>query len=161
MEWKCAVVVTFLLITVMSMAGCTGSPPAPVATPAPVSVTVTVPGTPAPAGTTVTVSPATARTTLPAAVPDHPYSKMYTFEATGDYVHTFTTTNDGTWVFRMTYPGKEDFVVRLQDNHYDNIDVLANAWGSYTGTKSMWLKAGTYYLDVSAGSPWTITMSTA
>jgi hypothetical protein len=151
MSLKCAVVVTILLISAMSMAGCTGSPPAPVAT---------VPGTPVPAGTAVPVVTSAVWTPETSAT-GHPYSKTYTFEATGDYVHTFTTTSNGTWIFRMTNPGNGYFLVRLQDNSGNEIEVLADGGGFSTGTKSVQLGPGTYYLDVAADAPWTITMSTA
>jgi hypothetical protein len=160
MEWKCAVVVTILLISTMSLAGCTGSPPAPVATPVPVPVATSVPDTTAPVTTAAPVAPTTTWPTLETPATGHPYSKTYTFEGTGDYIETFTTTSDGTWVFRMNYPGKEVFIVTVKDNSGDTIEVLANEAGSFTGTKSVQLMAGTYYLDVAAAAPWTITMST-
>jgi hypothetical protein len=61
----------------------------------------------------------------------------------------------------MNYPGEEVFIVRLLDDHGDIIEELANEGGSYTGTKSVQMVAGTYSLDVSAAAPWTITMSAA
>jgi hypothetical protein len=159
MEWKCVVVI-ILLISVMSMAGCTGSPPAPVTTPAPLPVATTVASTLAPAGTTAPVVTSVAWTTETPAT-GHASSKTYSFEGSGDYIHTFTTTTDGTWVCRMNYPGDEVFIVTIKDDRGDTIVVLANEGGSFTGTKSVRLDAGTYYLDVAAAAPWTITLSTA
>jgi hypothetical protein len=160
MEGKYAIVISILLIIVMSMAGCTGSPQTPVATPAPVSVAATVPQTPEPVQTTAPVTTKAAWTTETPAT-GHPFSKTYSFEGSGDFIQDFTTTSDGTWVYRMNYPGEEVFIVTIKDNHGDDIEVLANEGGSFTGTKSVWLKAGSYYLDVAAAAPWTITMSTA
>ena len=160
MELNYAVVGTVLVITALVMAGCTNSSPAPVAVTTPRTIATTVPGTPAPVQTPLTAAPTTSRTTQTMPVTDHPYWKMYTFEGTGDVPHTFTTDSDRTWTFRMNYPGNEDFAVRLQDDHGDTIAVLADTWGSYTGTESLWLEEGTYTLDVTAGSPWTISMST-
>jgi hypothetical protein len=157
---KCAVVVTILLISLVSMAGCTGSSPAAVATPAPSSVAATVMSTPVPAGTAAPVVTSAAWTPETPAT-GHPYSKTYTFEGTGDYTQSFTTTDDRTWVFRMASPAKEIFLVTIKDDRGDDIDVLADASDVYAGTESVWLNAGTYYLDVAADSPWTITMSTA
>jgi hypothetical protein len=91
----------------------------------------------------------------------YPSSKTYSFEGIGDYTQIFTMTSDGTWVFRMNYPGDEVFIVTIKDESGDDIGVLANEGGSYTGTKSVQLDAGTYYLDVAAATPWTITISTA
>jgi hypothetical protein len=174
---KYAFLVTVLLISALVMAGCTGSSPAPVTAPTPLTVVATVPGTPAPAPATVTAptplkvvatvpgtpapaAPTTARATLPTPTPDNIYWRTYTFQGTGAFTHTFTTDNDGTWTFEMNHPGNEDFIVRLQGDHGDTIAVLADTRGSYTGTQSLWLDAGSYTVDVSAGSPWTIRMST-
>ena len=144
------VVLTILLISALSLAGCTGSPPAPVATPAPASVAATVPGTPAPAGTV----PYAAWTTETPAT-GHPSSKTYSFHGSGDYEDfTFTTDSDATWVFRMD-PGPGYFLVSLKDAGNNEIGVLPPA-----GTKSVWLKAGNYHFDIAADAPWYITMST-
>jgi hypothetical protein len=170
MSLKCAVVVTILLVSVVIMAGCTSTSPAPVASPPPPSVAATVASTPAPAGAPAVVAPpeaqtmmqTTAWTTVPAPVPDHPYSKTYTFEGTGDYTQEFTTDSDRTWVFRMNCPDAEEiFMVTIKDKNFDDVEVLANEGGAYSGTKSVQLAAGKYYLDVASDSPWTITMSTA
>jgi hypothetical protein len=119
----------------------------------------TVMSTPVPAGTAAPVVTSAAWTPETPAT-GHPYSKTYTFEGTGDYTQAFTTTSDGTWVYRMDYPGDEVFIVTIKDDQGDDIEVLANEGGSYTGTKSVRLDTGTYYLDVAAAAPWTITMST-
>jgi hypothetical protein len=160
-----AVVLMVLIISILSFSGCTSSSPAAVATPAPVPVATTVAGTPAPAGTAATValpSPAAAAwTTVPAPVPDHPSSKTYTFEGTGDYTQEFTTDSSGTWVFRMNCPDAEEiFRVTIKDKNFDDVEVLADEGGAYSGPKSVQLVAGKYYLDVASDSPWTITMST-
>jgi hypothetical protein len=153
MKGKCTVVLIIILISAMSMAGCVGSPSAPMTTP--------VPATPAPVTTAAPVIIPTTWPTLETPANGHPSSKTYSFEGTGDDTQIFTTTSDGTWVFRMNYPGDEVFIVTIKDESGDDIEVLANEGGSYTGTKSMQLDAGTYYLDVAAAAPWTITMSTA
>jgi hypothetical protein len=74
---------------------------------------------------------------------------------------TFEISRDRTWVFRMSSSAKEIFLVEIVDDHGDDIDVLADASDVYAGTESGWLNAGTYYLDVAADSPWTVTMSTS
>jgi len=158
MSLRCAVVVTILLISVASLAGCTGPSPAPVATPAPVPVATTVPVPPAPAGTTAPVTATTALTTETTA-PGHPSSPAYTFDGTGDSTETFTTASDRTWVFRMSSPAKEIFLVTIKDVNGDAIDVLADASDVYASTESVSLAAGTYYLDIAADSSWSITVS--
>jgi hypothetical protein len=161
MEWKPVVVAMILLFCAAGMAGCTNSSPAPVVTPGPVPVPTTVTST---AGPVTTTAPAATATTLPTPgtpAPGNPSPKTYTFEGTGDDTRQFTTTDDRTWVFRMSSPAQEIFLVTLMDRNGDAIDVLADASDVYAGTESVSLKAGTYYLDVSADSPWTITVSTA
>jgi hypothetical protein len=157
MSWKCALVVTILLISVTCMAGCTG-PSAPPVTPAPVPPVTTVPATPAHATTTVPVMTGAAVVTKTPA-PAHSSPQEYTFDGTGDSTETFTTTSDRTWVFRMSSPAKEIFLVTIKDRNGDAIDVLADASDVYAGTESVSLKAGTYYLDIAADAPWTITVS--
>jgi hypothetical protein len=158
MSSKCAVIVTFLLVSVMCMAGCTGSSPAPAATPAPVPVVTTVPATPAPA---ITTAPVTTTAALTQATPAPGPSQTFTFEGSGDSTEKFTTATDRTWVFRMSSPAKEIFQVTIMDRNGDIVDVLAEASDVYAGTESVTLKAGTYYLEVFADSSWSVTMSTS
>jgi len=160
MSWKCAVGITILLISAVSLAGCTGTSPAPVATPAPVPVATTEPATPAPAMTTPPVVATTLVTTVQVSPGTNRYSQTHTFEGTGDSTETFTTASDRTWVFRMSSPAKEIFLVTIKNKNGDNVDVLADASDVYAGTESVTLKAGTWYLDIAADAPWTITMST-
>ena len=155
MSLNYAVVITILLVSVVSLAGCTGSP---VTTPAPGSMTI---NSPAPAGTAAPVGTSAAWTTETPAT-GHPFSKTYTFDGTGDYdKFTFTTDSDRTWVFRMTYPHEGVFIVIVKNDRGEDIAVLAREGESSTGPKSIWLKAGNYYFDIAADAPWTITMSTA
>jgi hypothetical protein len=153
MEWKYLIVLTVLLISAATLAGCTGNPPAPVVTPAPVPVATT--------GTLASVSwpvPATTWPTLETPATGHPYSKTYSFRGSGTYEDfTFATDSDASWVFRMA-PGSGYFLVILKDAQGRQIQVLAD--GQNAGTKSVWLKAGNYAFDITAESPWYITMST-
>ncbi len=159
MSLRSAVIVTILLIGVTCMAGCTGPSPAPAAPPAPVTAVTTVPAPPAPATTAAPV-PTTAAGTATTPGPAHPSSPAYTFEGSGDDTVTFTTASERTWVFRMSSPAQEIFLVTIKDVNGDDIDVLADASDVYAGTESVSLEAGTYYLDVAADAPWTITVST-
>jgi hypothetical protein len=154
MSLKSAVVITILLISAMGMAGCAGSPPAPVATPVPSSVAV--PGTTVPAGTVVPYSTWTMET----AATGHPYSKTYSFHGSGDYEDfTFSTDSDATWNFRMD-PGQGYFLVSLKDARNNEITVLANGTNAGSSQKSVRLNAGNYHFDIAADTPWNITMST-
>jgi hypothetical protein len=152
MSWN-PVVVTLLLISAAGLAGCTGSPAAP---PAPVPAATTMTEPPAP----VTTAPAATTVALTPAPPVPGPAKTYTFDGTGDSTETFTTTTDRTWVFRMSSPAKEIFQVTLRDRNGDTLDVLADASDPWAGTESVTLKAGTYYLAVTADSSWSVTVST-
>jgi hypothetical protein len=156
MKGKYIIVLTVLLISALSMAGCTGTSPAPVGTPVPpVTAATTVPGTPG------SVSWAATPTTWPTPetpATGHPYSKTYSFHGSGTYEDfTFTTASDATWAFRMD-PGTGYFLVILKDARGKQIQVLAD--GPAAGTRSVWLKAGDYAFDITADSPWYITMTT-
>ena len=59
----------------------------------------------------------------------------------------------------MTYNRQGNFIVWLKDAQGNNIDLLANKIGSYSGEKSAQLSTGTYYLDVTASGPWSIQIT--
>lgn len=158
MSVKYAVVITILLISLISLAGCTGSPPVPVATPTPSSVAFPGTNTPTPAGTAAPVMSAAWTTETP--YQGHPYSKTYSFHGSGSYEDfTFTTDNDATWNFRMD-PGQGYFLVSLKDARNNEIRVLADGTNAGSSQKSVTLKAGNYHFDIAADSPWYITMTT-
>jgi hypothetical protein len=155
---KYGIALSILLISLIGLAACTGSPPAPVATPPPTSVAFPATSTPVPAGTADTV-PSAAWTTE-TSYQGHPYSKTYTFHGTGDYEDfTFATDSDATWNFRMD-PGQGYFLVSLKDARNNDIAVLADGTNAGASQKSVTLKAGNYHFDIAADSPWYITMST-
>ena len=157
MEWKYIIVLTILLISAMSMAGCTGTSPAPVATPAPVPAATSVPAM-APVATASPVPPAVTWPALETPATGHPYSKTYSFHGSGTYQDfTFTTDSDAPWSIRMD-PGGGYFLVILKDARGQQMEVLAD--GPAAGTKSVWLRAGDYAFDITADSPWYITMTT-
>jgi hypothetical protein len=154
MTGKSVAMITILLLTAVILAGCTGSPAAPAPTPALTPEAVTTA-----AGGTVVPVVSYAAVTLETPYQGHPYSKTFSFSGTGDYEDfTFTTDNDATWAFRMD-PGPGNFRVSLKDARGTEIMVLADGPGA--GTASVRLKAGNYYFDIMADSPWHITMSMA
>jgi len=77
----------------------------------------------------------------------------------GDDVVSFSVSGTGLKIFTMNYTGKRDFAVKLKDGSGDDIAVLANETGSYSGKKSEKLTSGRYYLDVTADGPWTIDIT--
>jgi hypothetical protein len=159
MSLKPAFLITILLISAISLAGCTGSSSAPVATPTPASVAFPGTSTPAPAGTVVPVVPYSTWT-METAATGHPYSKTFSFHGSGDYEDfTFTTDSDATWNFRMD-PGQGYFMVSLKDAGNNEIAVLADGTNAGSSQKSVRLNAGNYHFDIAADSPWYITMTT-
>ena len=86
-------------------------------------------------------------------------SKSITFQGSGDDVQSFTATGDGMRIFSMSYSGDGNFAIWLKDSQGNDINLLANEIGSYNGKKSERLGPGTYYLDVTASGPWTITLA--
>jgi hypothetical protein len=158
MEGKYTVIVMILLIGVISLAGCTGSPQAPAATPNLSSVMYPGTRSPAPAGTAVPVMSAAWTTETP--YQGHPYTKTYSFHGSGDYEDfTFSTDSDAMWNFRMD-PGSGYFLVSLKDARNNEIAVLADGTNAGSSQKSVTLKAGNYHFDIAADSPWYITMTT-
>lgn len=148
-----------LIFGLVCMGGCTAPASAPLATPAPAPA-VSVPGSPLPTGTAAPVTSVYTWTTE-TAYTGHPYSKTYSFHGTGDYEEfTFSTENDATWIFTLTYPKEGVFTVVLKDAHGETLQVLANEGGAGTSRKTVSLKAGDYYFDIQADAPWYITMST-
>jgi hypothetical protein len=95
----------------------------------------------------------------PTAVPTPTASKTTTFQGSGDDVQSFTATGDGIRIFAMSYSGEHNFAVILKDSQGNEIDLLANEIGSYSGKKSERLGPGTYYLDVTASGPWSVTLT--
>jgi hypothetical protein len=153
MSLKYTVIIMVLLIGVLSLAGCTGSSSAPVATSTPLPA-ATVHNTPVPSAAPVM----SAQWTTETPYAGHPYLKTYSFHGSGDYEDfTFSTDNDATWAFRMD-PGQGYFLVSLKDAQNNEIKVLADGPGA--STNSVWLRAGNYHFDIAADSPWYITMST-
>jgi hypothetical protein len=158
MEWKYTVMVMVLLIGVVGMTGCTGPSSAPVATPTLASVTFPGTNAPAPVQTAAPVMSAAWTTETPYA--GHPYTKTFSFHGSGDYEDfIFSTDSDATWNFRMD-PGQGYFLVSLKDARNNEITVLADGTNAGSSQKSVTLKAGNYHFDISADSPWYITMST-
>lgn len=166
MQGKFIVMALVLLTGAAAVCGCTGpSQAGPVATPA--SVTATAASPPAsttpssPAATAVPFGTPTYTWTTETPYQGHPYTKTYSFHGTGDYEDfTFSTDQDATWVFDLTYPKQGVFTVILKDARGDQLDVLANESGGGSSRKTVRLKAGSYAFDIKADAPWYIMMTT-
>jgi hypothetical protein len=167
MEWQSsftAAIPAILLIAAVTIAGCTGSPQAPAATPAPVpSATTPAAGmSPAvPSATAVPFNTVAYTWTTETPYAGQPYTKTYSFHGTGDYEDfTFSTDQDATWIFTLTHPNQGIFTVILKDARGSQLDMLANEGGGGDSRKTAFLKAGNYAFDIQADAPWYITMTT-
>ncbi len=154
MKLNYVVVLIVFIVSLVLLAGCTGTPSAPEVTPTPEIVYVTVLVTLSPGQ--VAVAPPTA---IPTAVPTTATSTPLTIQGNSDDVRSFTTSGDGIRIFAMSYSGEKNFAIWLEDSQGNKLDLLANEIGSYTGKKSERLGPGTYYLDVTASGPWTVTVT--
>jgi len=168
MSLRNAILLSVLLACMLLLAGCMGTQPASPVTPAaPAETPASAPVQPTHMETAAMTTPAVTAASSASLVTEtpyegHPYSKTYTFTGTGDYTQEFTTDSSRAWVFRMSCPGAQEiFTADVMDENGDTVADLANAGGgAYTGSATVQLPAGKYYLEVAADSPWTITMST-
>ena len=62
--------------------------------------------------------------------------------------------------FSMTYHGSDNFIVWLMDgNTGQNVELLANQIGSFSGSKAVGITSdGDYILNVQSNGPWTVTI---
>ena len=88
------------------------------------------------------------------------YEGVATFSGYGNKEVLFTVTGTGLRQFTMKYIGSHNFIVKLEDENGEYVDLLANEIGSYSGKKSTRLIAGTYNLDVTSSGSWMFIMTT-
>jgi hypothetical protein len=74
----------------------------------------------------------------------------------GSMVVPFTATGTGLWTFTLNYAGGSNYIVWLTDSMGSRIALLANKIGTSSVTLTRQLSEGKYYLDVTAGGPWTV-----
>ena len=77
----------------------------------------------------------------------------------GDNVTEFDTPQSGTYIFTSTYSGQGNFVVWVKDSNGYTVGLAANTIDPSTGTKMLHLDTDTYYSEVTANGPWTITIT--
>ena len=85
-----------------------------------------------------------------------PSDSPITISGTGDDVKSFSADGTNLRIFSMQYTGEANFIVWLKDGQGNNLDLLANKIGSYSGNTSAQLQTGEYFLDIAASGPWTI-----
>lgn len=74
----------------------------------------------------------------------------------GSMVVPFTATGTGLWTFTLNYTGESNYIVWLTDSMGSRVALLANKIGTSSVTSTRQLSEGKYYLDVTAGGPWTV-----
>ena len=80
------------------------------------------------------------------------------FSGSGNSVKEFTVTEGG-YSFVATYAGNDNFFVHLTDNYGKPIDELFNETGPYSGSTSVNLPAGEFYMSIEASAPYLIKMT--
>jgi hypothetical protein len=80
--------------------------------------------------------------------------------AGSDDVQSFTTAESGIRLFTISSSGNGKFTVWLKDSQGKKIDLLVDTTGPFDGKRSQALGPGTYFVDVTASGPWTISVTT-
>jgi len=81
-----------------------------------------------------------------------------TFSGSGNSVKEFTVTEGG-YSFAATYAGYDNFIVHISNNYGKPIGELFNATGPYSGSTSVNLPAGEFYMSIEASAPYLIKMT--
>jgi hypothetical protein len=78
----------------------------------------------------------------------------------GQHATQFFTLKEGSAIFRMTHNGSSNFAVWLDDVNGKHVDLLANKFGTFDGSKTEDIdQGGIYLLDVDADGDWKIDIS--
>lgn len=75
---------------------------------------------------------------------------LLTFTGSGDDLHKFTVTSGGGFILYSDYTGSSNFIVEIDDQNGNMLELPVNKIGSYNGKDIVNLEAGTYYLKVRA-----------
>ncbi|MCG2794505.1 MAG: hypothetical protein L6427_01275, partial [Actinomycetia bacterium] len=86
-----------------------------------------------------------------------PQPTTYDFSGSGNKATQLFTLQEGITTFDLTHDGESNFIVWLKDQNGENVDLAANAIGSFAGGKlvSVDNTAG-YILDIKADGNWAI-----
>ncbi len=113
--------------------------------------------------TSSTTAPATNVSNTPTTTQQSSNSNQQpvSFSGTGEQTTQQFHWNGGAARFNLTYSGDGNFIVDVLDSSGNIASPgIANAIGSYTGSRVVNLPSGDYMLDISAADgPWTITVS--
>ena len=80
--------------------------------------------------------------------------------AGSDDMQSFTAAGSGIRLFTISSSGNGKFTAWLKDSQGKKIDLLVDTTGPYDGKRSQALGPGTYFVDVTASGPWTISVTT-
>jgi PKD repeat protein len=81
------------------------------------------------------------------------------FSGTGQQVTPLFHLSAGRAIFRMTHSGSSNFIIWLEDDTADLVDLLVNEIGSFNGSTSSHIEAsGLFMLDIKADGAWTVTI---
>jgi hypothetical protein len=92
-------------------------------------------------------------------LPSAPSSAPLVLTGGGSDLQKFDTWQSGGYIFTSTYSGDGNFVVWIKDSNGNMVGLAANTIDSSTGSKMVHLDADTYYAEVTANGPWTITIT--
>lgn len=108
-------------------------------------------------GPTSTPEPTATATTAPT---NTPLPQPVTLEGNGDKVVDFTKTWSGPSILKITNKGSSNFVVENYDSEGNQIDLLVNEIGSYSGTQLIGImiyEADTTRFSIESSGAWSIT----
>jgi len=86
-----------------------------------------------------------------------PEPEVIKLSGTGQQASQKFNLENGLSVFRMTHAGTSNFAITLLDSAGENVELLVNEIGKFSGSKAAGIeKKGEYVLDVSANGSWTV-----
>jgi PKD repeat protein len=81
------------------------------------------------------------------------------FSGSGQQVTALFRLTAGLAIFRMTHTGNSNFIIVLEDDTGDWVELLVNEIGSFNGATSVHIEdTGWFMLDISADGAWTVTI---
>jgi len=109
-------------------------------------------------GTSSTTStPVTVQTTAVNVIPTPTPASTTIYTGSGNEEKTITISAPCTMYFDISYTGTNKFKVWLEDGVRNQIKIFTDQTGAYSGTSSIPLTPGTYYLDIQTDGSWTVS----
>ncbi|ABS55030.1 hypothetical protein Mboo_0512 [Methanoregula boonei 6A8] len=92
-------------------------------------------------------------------LPSYASSAPLVLTGNGDNITEFGTPQSGAYIFTSTYSGQGNFVVWIKDSNGYEVGLAANTVDASTDSKMVHLDTDTYYAEVTANGPWTLTIT--